>query len=149
MVGSRAQAPSADEGTHLVLYDGVCGLCNRVVQFLLRHDRRRVFRYASLQGAVGQSFVKQSGRDPAELTSFYVMANYRAPIARAFTRSDAVLFVAGQLDWPWKAALLMRGLPKAIRDFAYDVVSRSRYRVFGRYDHCVMPSPGSRSRFLD
>ena len=141
MASSRVQPPSSDEGTHLVLYDGVCGLCNGVVRFLPRHDRRRVFRYASLQSVVGQAFVKQSGRDLAELTSFYVIADYRAPIANVLTRSDAVLFVAGQLDWPWKAAQLMRALPRVVRDFAYDSVARSRYRVFGRYDHCVVPSP--------
>jgi predicted DCC family thiol-disulfide oxidoreductase YuxK len=149
MVASRVQPPSSDEGAHLVLYDGVCGLCNGVVRFLLRHDRRRVFRYAWLQSAVGQSFVEQSGRDPAELTSFYVIADYRAPIANVLTRSDAVLFVAGQLDWPWKAARLMRALPRVVRDFAYEGVARSRYRVFGRYDRCVIPAPEYRSRFLE
>ncbi len=149
MAGSRVLPPSSDEGTHLVLYDGVCGLCNRVVRFLLRHDRRRVFRYASLQGTVGQSFVKQSGRDPAELTSFYVVADYRTPVARVFIRSDAVLFVAGQLDSPWKAARLMRAVPRVVRDFAYEVVARHRYRMFGRYDYCVVPSPEFRSWFLD
>ena len=149
MAGARVQRRSTDEGTHLVLYDGVCGLCNGVVRFLLRHDRRRVFRYASLQSPAGQSFVKQSGRDPAELTSFYVIADYRAPIANVSTRSDAVLFVAGQLDWPWKAARLMQALPRVVRDLAYEIVARNRYRVFGQYDHCVVPSPEYRSRFLD
>jgi predicted DCC family thiol-disulfide oxidoreductase YuxK len=149
MAGSRVRPLSSEEGAHLVLYDGVCGLCNGVVRFLLRHDHRRLFRYASLQSAVGQSFVKGSGRDPAELTSFYVIADYLAPIANVLTRSDAVLFVAGQLDWPWKAARLLRALPRIVRDFAYECVARSRYRVFGRYDHCVVPSPEYRSRFLD
>jgi len=148
-VRARMQPSSGDDGAHLLLYDGICGLCNRFVQFLLRHDHRGVFRYASLQSAVGQSFVKESGRDPAELTSFYVIGDYRATGARVFTRSDAVLFVAGQLGWPWKAARMTRLVPKIVRDLAYDVVARSRYRVFGRYDQCVVPSPKFRSRFID
>src|SRR5262245_7966710 len=149
MVGSSAQQPFGEDGAHLVLYDGVCGLCNRTVRFLLLHDHRRVFRYAALQNAVGQSLVEQSGRDPAELTSFYVVADYRASTRRVFTRSDAVLFVVRQLDWPWKAATVMRVVPKAVRDFAYDILARTRYRLFGRYDQCVIPTPEFRSRFLD
>lgn len=108
-----------------------------------------MFRYASLQSQVGQSFVRQSGRDPAELTSFYVIADFRASTARVFTRSDAALFIAGKLDWPWKAARLLRAVPRMVRDFAYEIVARNRYRTFGRYDRCVMPSPEFRNRFLD
>jgi len=136
-------------GAHLVLYDGVCGLCNRLLQFLLRHDRRRVFRFASLQSVVGRSIVARSGGDPAELTSFYVVANYQTAASRVFTRSDAALFVAGALGWPWRVGQLIRFVPHPVRDRAYDVVARSRYRVFGRYDRCLVPSPEFRSRFID
>src|SRR5262245_23842231 len=134
---------------HLVLYDGVCGLCNRVLQFLLLHDRRGVFAFATLQGATGQAMVRRFGGNPADLTSFYVVENYRAPDARALMRSDAALFVAGQLGWPWKAARLFAVVPKAIRDRVYDVVARTRYRVFGRYDQCLLPRPEWRSRFVE
>ena len=136
-------------GAHLILYDGVCGLCSRLLQFLLRHDRRRVFSFASLQSAVGRSIVERSGGNPAELTSFYVVADYRTAASRVFTRSDAVLFVAGALGRPWKAAQVMRFVPSAIRDRAYDVVVRNRYRVFGRFDQCLVPSPEFRRRFID
>src|SRR5262245_31737623 len=102
MVDTGAQRLSTTPA-HLILYDGVCGLCNRLLQFLLLHDHRSVFRFAALQSAVGQAFVKQSGGNPGELTSFYVFADYEAPTSRALTRSDAALFVAGQLGWPWKA----------------------------------------------
>ena len=134
---------------HLVLYDGVCGLCNRLTQFLLRHDHRRVFVFASLQSEVGRATVRRFGGDPEELTTFYVIAHYQATTSRFFTRSDAALFVASQLGWPWRAAVMARCLPKAIRNYAYDVVARTRYRVFGRYDECVMPTPEFRDRFID
>lgn len=149
MVQSQAQPSSVPAGAHLVLYDGVCGLCSRLPRFLLRHDRRRVFSFASLQSAVGRSIVERSGGNPAQLTSFYVVADYRTTASRVFTRSDAALFIAVALGWPWKAAQLIRFVPQAVRDRAYDVVARNRYRVFGRYDRCLVPSPEVRGRFID
>ena len=149
MVQSGAQSVSAAEGVHLVLYDGVCGLCNRLLHFLLRHDHRRVFRFAALQSHIGQSIVERSGGNPGDLNSFYVVADYQTAASRVFTRSNAALFVAAELGWPWKAARWMRVVPERIRDRAYDVVARSRYRLFGRYDRCLIPSPEFRSRFID
>lgn len=136
-------------GAHLLLYDGMCGLCSRLLQFLLRHDRRQVFSFASLQSAVGRSVVERCGGSPAELTSFYVVAHYRTSASRVFARSDAALFVVGALNWPWKAARVMRFVPQAVRDRAYDVVARHRYRVFGRLDRCLAPSREFRDRFID
>jgi predicted DCC family thiol-disulfide oxidoreductase YuxK len=149
MLQARTQSSAASEGAHLVLYDGVCGLCNRLLQFLLRHDQRRVFRFASLQSAVGRSMVERSGANPAELTTFYVLAHYQRRAPQIYTRSDAALFVAGELGWPWRAARVMRVVPKGIRNRAYDIVARIRYRVFGRYDQCPVPDPEVRSRFID
>jgi predicted DCC family thiol-disulfide oxidoreductase YuxK len=149
MVHSGAEPLTGHDGVHLVLYDGVCGLCNRLLRFLLRHDHRRVFRFASLQSDVGRSVVARSGGNPDELTSFYVVADYQTAASRVLTRSEAALFVAGALAWPWKAARLVRVVPRPIRERAYDLVARSRYRVFGRYDRCPIPSPEFRSRFID
>ena len=143
------QPASGSQGRHLVLYDGVCGLCNRLLQFLLRHDHRRVFSFASLQSAVGQAIIARSGGVPEELTSFYVVADYQTATLRTFTKSNAALFVAAELGWPWKAARWLHIVPRALRDHAYDAIARSRYRVFGRYDSCLVPSPEFRSRFID
>jgi predicted DCC family thiol-disulfide oxidoreductase YuxK len=93
--------------------------------------------------------VARSGGNPEELTSFYVLADFRTPDARVLTRSAAVLFVAGELGWPWKALRLARVLPTALLDRLYDVVARTRYRVFGRYEQCLMPRPEFRSRFIE
>ena len=132
-----------------MLYDGVCGLCSRLLQFLLEHDHRAVFTFAPLQSTTGKAIVESFGGNPNELTSFYVVANYRANHAQMFRRSTAALFVAGELGWPWKGAVLMRVLPTAILDRIYDVVARTRYRLFGRLEHCLTPRPESRSRFID
>ena len=149
MADPGAQPLPPSSGAHLVLYDGVWGLCNRLLQFLLRHDDRRVFRFASLQSAVGQATVERSGGNPGDLTSFYVVANYQTPAARAVTKSDAALFVASELGWPWRVTRWLRWLPKGIRDRVYDLIARHRYRVFGRYDRCLIPSPQFRGRFID
>ncbi len=93
--------------------------------------------------------VERWGGSPHELTSFYVLANYRTGHARMFSRSSAALFVAGELGWPWKGAALMRVLPLPILDCVYDVVARSRYRVFGRLEQCLTPRPEFRSRFVE
>src|SRR5688572_19124050 len=141
MVVSPGQVPSAAEGAHLVLFDGICGLCSRLVQFLLTHARRAVFTFAPLQSATGRAMVQRFGGNPDELTPLHVLANYRADEARMLSRSGAALFVAAELGWPWKVALLTRVLPTAILDRIYDVVARTRYRVFGRLEHCLIPRP--------
>jgi len=146
---SPAQVPRAEDGVHLVLFDGVCGLCSRLVPFLLEHDHNRVFSFAALQSTAGRKVVERSGGDPDALTSFYVLANYRTGHAQMFSRSGAVLFVAGQLGWPWQIAVLGRILPVTIRDWLYDVVARNRYRMFGRDEQCLTPRPEFRGRFIE
>jgi predicted DCC family thiol-disulfide oxidoreductase YuxK len=143
------QVPSTVEGEHLVLYDGVCGLCSRLLQFLLRHDRRAVFSFASLQSQAGQAIVERFGGNPGELTSFYVVEGYRTDHSRILAKSDAALFVASALEWPWKLGAAVRIVPRPIRDRVYDVVARNRYDVFGRLDHCMIPPPDVRRRFVD
>ena len=137
------------QGRHLVLYDGVCGLCNRLLQFLFTHDRGAVFSFAPLQSATGRATVARSGGNPDELSSFYVVADFRTPHATVFTRSDAALFVAGKLPWPWKAVQAGVIVPKPVRDLLYNAIARSRYRIFGRYEQCVIPGPELRRRFVD
>ena len=149
MTDSSAQGPRRTEAAHLVLYDGVCGLCSTLLQFLLTHDRRGVFAFASLQSRTGRAVVERLGGDPADLTSFYVLANYRTGRSRIFARSQAALFVAGHLGWPWKAAVIARVLPGAVLDRAYDVIARNRYRVFGRFEQCRAPRPEFRDRFVE
>jgi predicted DCC family thiol-disulfide oxidoreductase YuxK len=149
MTGSETQSAPAGEGAHLVLYDGVCGLCSRLLQFLLTHDRRGVFAFASLQSTTGRAVVERLDGDPTDLTSFYVLANYRTRHGRIFARSEAALFVAGQLGWPWKAAVIARALPTAVLDRAYNVIARNRYRVFGRFEQCLPPRPEFRGRFVE
>jgi len=149
MVQERTQGLSGAPGKHLVLYDGVCGMCHRFLQFILPRDRRGVFRFAALQSATGKAIVERSGADANELTTFYVVEDYQTPAAGVLTKSRAGLFVLNALGWPWKAAAMIGVLPTAWLDAAYDIVARHRYRVFGRHDRCLLPRPEYRDRFID
>jgi predicted DCC family thiol-disulfide oxidoreductase YuxK len=135
MVDSKPQSFSGTEGRHLLLYDGVCGLCSRLVQFVLAHDRRGVFHFAPLPQL------------SASETTFYVIENYRTSAARRLSRGRAALFVVDALGWPWKMAGVFGVLPTTWLDRLYNLVARNRYRVFGRHDQCVMPRPEYRNRF--
>lgn len=134
---------------HLVLFDGVCGLCNRLVRFVLAHDRAGVFRFAALQGATGRALVARAGGDPDALGTFYVFERYSSGDGRVLARGRAALFIAAALGWPWKAARILGLVPTPLLDRVYDIVARSRYRIAGRGDRCLVPTPDVRERFID
>lgn len=148
MTAPNPMATPSVEGTHLLLYDGVCGMCSALLQFVLARDRRAVFVFAPLQGDLGRETVRHHGGDPDALSTFYVVANYRTPAAAVLTRSRAALFVAGELGWPWKAATALRLLPTVLLDVFYDLVARYRYRVFGQLDQCLLQTPQHKKRFV-
>ena len=134
----------------IVLYDGLCGLCNRSVQFLLRHDKAGRFRFASLQSDFAEKVLGRHGLDPKDLDTVHVVENYDQPGERVLQRSDAVLRAGRELGGLWGAcASIARVVPRGLRDLFYRFVATNRYRVFGKYDACMLPDPNQRSRFLD
>lgn len=136
----------------ILLYDGVCGLCNRFVQFILRHDREAKFKFASLQSEVAARILSRHASNPKDLNTVYVVLDYELEGERLLARSDAAIFVLKELGTPWTAAAWMvQHLPKYLRDFGYNLAARSRYRIFGRFEACASPSSREldRSRFLD
>ena len=137
------------DGPHLLLYDGVCGLCHGVVQSVVERDRTGVFHFASLQSPVAAAQLMRFGGRPDDMDTFMVVANYRTDAAATLTRARAALFVLKTLGWPWKAAGVLRLIPLALLDRMYDVVARNRYRWCGQRDRCVMPRPEYAQRFLD
>ena len=149
MTDSSTRGQAGGGGRHLLLYDGVCGLCDHLVQFVLAHDRRGVFDFAPLQSATGRATVARDGGDPEAPTSFYVVRDYRSPEARSLVKGRAALFVADALGWPWKVAGIFGVLPTAVLNLGYDIVARYRYRVFGRFEQCALPRPEQRTRFVD
>jgi predicted DCC family thiol-disulfide oxidoreductase YuxK len=134
----------------ILLYDGVCGLCNRLVQFILRRDRKAIFQFASLQGALATRILTRHAANPSNLDTIYVVLNHELPDEDLLSRSEAVLFVLTQLGGPWRLlASAGRLLPKSLRDAAYNTVARHRYRIFGRSELCTLPRDQDHSRFLD
>jgi predicted DCC family thiol-disulfide oxidoreductase YuxK len=133
----------------LVLYDGICGLCNRLNQFILKRDSRDRFRFAALQSPIASELLHRYGRDPSDLNTVYLIANYGAPDERLLWKGRAVLFVLRALGGIWSLARIFELMPSRFLDWVYDVVARRRYRWFGRFDACVVPQPDHRAKFLD
>ena len=149
MPDSALQTSISPRGEHLVLYDGVCALCNRLNNFVLPRDSRGVFDFASLQSAVGRSALQRFGRNPDDLNTFYLVTNYRSESPALLSKASAALFVMKKLGDPWRWLGLFGIFPNALLDRAYDLTARYRYRLFGRYESCLMPSAEYRKRFID
>ena len=128
----------------IILFDGVCNLCDRAVQFVLDRDPEGVFRFASLQSETGRSLMRQHQLDPDALSSVVVVDG-----KRAYTRSDAALRIARDLRAPWGALSGFRVVPRVLRDGIYDFVAARRYRWFGTREACRIPTPDVAARFLD
>lgn len=140
--------PTTDSNP-IVLYDGVCGLCNHLVQFLLKRDTHDRFRFASLQSEFAHGLLTRHGVDPHDLNTVYVVRNYERANEALLARSDAILYLLMQLGGIWSLAGIGHVLPRAFRDAAYRVVARYRYRVFGKHESCILPDPKHRAKFLD
>lgn len=134
----------------ILLYDGVCGLCNRLNQFVLRRDPEGIFRFASLQSGLADRILSRHGANAADLNSLYAVVNADQPDERLLARSDAAIFVLKQLGPFWRVAgFLLQLIPRFLREWGYRMVARNRYRVFGQFETCPLPSPATRERFLD
>jgi predicted DCC family thiol-disulfide oxidoreductase YuxK len=128
----------------VIFFDGVCGLCNRLVQFVLARDRAERFRFAPLQGDFARLELVPRGGRPEDLDTIVVLTAG----GQLLQKSRAVLFILRELGGVWGALAWLRVLPVGLTDRAYDLVARSRYRVFGRLDACRLPGPAERDRFI-
>ena len=134
--------PMRAEGP-IVLFDALCPLCSANAQFILRHDRRRLFRLASMQGEAGAALFRRFGIDPADPDTLIVVDG-----DSALRNSDAILAIWRGLGWPWRLACAAAIVPRAIRDPIYRWIARNRYRLFGRRETCWLPTPDLADRLL-
>jgi predicted DCC family thiol-disulfide oxidoreductase YuxK len=132
-----------DSNMHIVLFDGACNLCNRAVQFIVKRDPKGKFKFASLQSDPGQALIKNFAVAGTGLDTFVLIEG-----DRFFVRSTAALRVLRGLGGIWKLFYGFMILPKPIRDFVYDRVAKSRYRIFGRRESCMIPTGDLTERFL-
>jgi len=130
--------------TPVILFDGVCNLCNASVRWVIARDRGAVFRFASLQSGAGKQVLAAAGADAGGPDSVVLVDE-----AGVHTQSEAVLRIARRLGRPWTLAAAARVLPRPWRDALYAWVARHRYAWFGRRDACLRPTPALRARFLD
>lgn len=129
----------------VVYFDGVCNLCNGAVQFIIRHDKKQQFLFASLQSSHGEvlqkDFQLRGMAFPESIILHYGNAYY--------SKADAIIKIARLLGGPWQAAGIFNIIPRFIRNRIYDFIARRRYRWFGKKDSCYMPTPELNRRFLD
>ena len=127
----------------VVLFDGVCNLCDASVNFLIDRDPGARLRFASLQSDAGSRLLALHGIDRTTTDSVVLVED-----GRAWVESDAAARIARHLPWPWRAGAAFRFLPRLLRDGAYRLVARNRYRWFGTREACRLPTPELRARFL-
>ena len=138
------QSPIHHPDHMIVLFDGVCKLCNASVDFIIDHDPGGRFHFAALQGKTGQQLQREYRLEIDQLDSVVLVEG-----TAAYTRSTAALRIARRLAFPWFVAAILLILPTGIRDFFYKLVARNRYRWFGRRESCRMPTAELRGRFLE
>ncbi len=128
----------------LVLFDGVCNLCNGAVRFIIKRDRHARFRFAALQSDAARMLLASIGVDASTLPDSVILVEDGA----VFTRSAAALRIARRLRFPWPLTFGLIIVPRPLRDWLYDAVARRRYRWFGRREACMLPDESLRARFL-
>jgi predicted DCC family thiol-disulfide oxidoreductase YuxK len=134
----------------IILYDGVCGLCNRLVQFVLQHDSRDRFRFASLQSNFAARVLLRHGAAAEDLDTVYLVSDHALAGERLASRSEAAVVVLNELGGGWRVlGVVLRLFPGWLRNWGYNLVARNRYRIFGKYDFCPIPNKKDRSKFLD
>jgi len=132
----------------LILYDGVCGLCNRMNRFVIARDRADRFRFTALQGEVARGILRRYGRDASDLDTFFVVARFGEESEELLDRGRAAVHVLESLGAPRSASRALRLLPRSLLDALYGVVAKHRYRWFGRENSCPLPDARHRAKYL-
>jgi predicted DCC family thiol-disulfide oxidoreductase YuxK len=130
--------------THILLFDGVCNLCISVVNFIIKKDSKEKFKFAALQSESGQALLKKFGLSTNDFNSFIYISgdNY-------FIKSSAALHVLKELGGVWILFYIFIFFPRPIRDFVYNIIAKTRYRIFGKQNTCFLPSADVKRKFLD
>ena len=128
----------------VIFFDGVCNLCNKSIDFILKRDSSKNFRFASLQSEAAKSLLKNKSIDLQSIRTIILLKD-----GKTFYRSDAILEIVRQLSAPWPLLYVFKIVPRFIRDGMYNLVSKHRYNWFGKQDTCRVPSKEERARFLE
>ncbi|KAA1246391.1 thiol-disulfide oxidoreductase DCC family protein [Aquimarina sp. RZ0] len=134
-----------ENGKKIILFDGVCNLCNGAINFIIKRDKNTVFRYASLQSEVGVKLAKELNIDTSKLDSILLID----PKVGYYHKSTAALHIAKQLSGGYPLFSVFLFFPKFLRDFVYDIIAKNRYKWFGKRESCVIPTPELKSLFIE
>ncbi len=126
----------------IILFDGVCNLCNATVHFVIRHEKQRFFLFASLQSAYGRRLLRRYDLTNRKVDSIVLLKRNKA-----YIKSDAILQIIRRFSFPWSVLTLLRFLPLSFRDSVYDFIARNRYRWFGKKKSCPLPTAELLDRF--
>ena len=129
----------------IILFDGICNLCNSVVQFVIKHDKKDNFRFVALQSELGQEIVAYIGINTKNIDSIVL---YEPGIAYYY-KSDAALQIAKNLDGIFSLGVLFKILPTGIRNQLYDYIAKNRYKWYGKKESCMVPTPELKTKFLE
>jgi predicted DCC family thiol-disulfide oxidoreductase YuxK len=127
----------------IILFDGICNLCNNSVRFIIERDPKREFKFASLQSEAGMLY-KEKHQIPESIDSIVLIMD-----GKVYLESNAALHIASRLKGPWKMFRIFLGIPEPVRDRVYKWVAKNRYKWFGKSESCMIPSKGNRDRFLE
>jgi predicted DCC family thiol-disulfide oxidoreductase YuxK len=128
----------------LILFDGVCNLCNGVVRFVIRQDKKGALQFAPLQSAAAQKLLQQMHLPQKDFETFLLIEN-----GKVFQKSSAALQVAKHFKWYWQWLQVFWMVPKPVRDAAYGFVAQHRYQWFGKKDTCMLPDAKLKNRFIE
>ena len=131
------------ESHPVILFDGLCNFCNAGVNFIIKQDKKKAFRFAALQSEAGQKLLEEHHLPKEGFNSFVLINN-----GKVYQKSSAGLRLYQVLPWYWKWTQSFWLVPKFIRDAVYDLIAKKRYKWFGKKDACMLPTPEVRSRFL-
>ncbi|WP_434035971.1 thiol-disulfide oxidoreductase DCC family protein [Formosa sp. 4Alg 33] len=129
----------------LVLFDGVCNLCDNSVQFVIRHDKKNIFKFTTLQGETAKPILKSFKIDTSKTDSILLYT----PDHKLYTKSSAALRIATQLNFPINVLGIFLIVPKGIRDVIYDYIAKNRYRWYGKKDDCMIPTKALKAKFFE
>lgn len=141
---AATQPPLVGEGDKVILFDGVCKLCNAWSNFIIRHDNASAFKLASVQSKEGQDLLAHFGYPIDTYETMLVVDG-----SRCLDKSDAFFFVMKTLGYPWQLVSVFSFVPRAIRNWLYDRIALNRYALFGKYDYCTLPTADHEHRYLD
>jgi predicted DCC family thiol-disulfide oxidoreductase YuxK len=133
--------------SHLVFYDGECGLCDRAVQFLLRFDTKKLFAFAPLQGSTAGTYLQQLPPEYKQVDSMILIENYQTSFSKTFIMAKAVFRIFWLMGGAWVLLGWLSFLPSILFDWGYRLVARNRHRLFSP-DSCTIPPPDQKDRFL-